>query len=226
MNVDPYQAPAIAEETSDAHAIGNADRARVRVTRQIGNVAIGLFGLAVVLAWMMQAHGFSAASALEMGRVPEGFQENEATLTSLGTCARGGGIIAFFILLYRTTADARALGAALDFSPGWAIGYFFIPIASLYLPYKAAAALSATAEPDGPAVSSPWVAVWWLSLCLARIAAMASNSMVSAHNVRGVLLAATIATALDSLALVALYRWSMRLARGHEARAANVLRLE
>lgn len=48
-----------------------------------------------------------------------------------------GGI---FILnwIYRANYNARQLGAeGMDFSPGWAVGWHFIPIVNLWMPYQA-----------------------------------------------------------------------------------------
>ena len=46
--------------------------------------------------------------------------------------------ILFLRLLSRANRNARALGASgMEFSPGWCIGWFFVPIMTLYKPYKA-----------------------------------------------------------------------------------------
>ena len=40
--------------------------------------------------------------------------------------------------IYRANHNARALGAAnMDFTPGWSVGWYFIPIANLWKPYQA-----------------------------------------------------------------------------------------
>ena len=45
--------------------------------------------------------------------------------------------ILILIWIYRANVSARGLGAELETSPGWAVGWFFIPIANLYMPFDA-----------------------------------------------------------------------------------------
>src|ERR1700754_3506800 len=47
-------------------------------------------------------------------------------------------IIVFAVWIHRANRNARALGAVgMRFSPGWAVGWFFVPIANLWKPYQA-----------------------------------------------------------------------------------------
>ena len=67
--------------------------------------------------------------------------------------------------IYRANNNVRALGAAnMDFTPGWSVGWYFIPIASLWKPYqamkeiwKASASPSSWSEQNVPSML-PW---WW-----------------------------------------------------------------
>ncbi|HJQ25613.1 MAG TPA: DUF4328 domain-containing protein [Blastocatellia bacterium] len=44
--------------------------------------------------------------------------------------------IVFLVWTYAAYKNLRALGANPDTSPGWAVGYFFIPIANLFRPFQ------------------------------------------------------------------------------------------
>ena len=47
-------------------------------------------------------------------------------------------VVIFCIWIVRANKNVRALGAnGLRFTPGWAVGFFFIPIVSLWKPYQA-----------------------------------------------------------------------------------------
>jgi hypothetical protein len=46
------------------------------------------------------------------------------------------GFIAMLAWFYRAAKNARAISAGLETRPGWAVGYFFVPILSLYRPYR------------------------------------------------------------------------------------------
>ncbi len=49
-----------------------------------------------------------------------------------------GSIIAVSMWIYRAHANLHAAGLyGLEFSPGWAVGWYFIPIASLFKPFQA-----------------------------------------------------------------------------------------
>lgn len=46
--------------------------------------------------------------------------------------------ICFGMLLYRFAVNARAIGfTGFSYSPGWCVGWFFVPFAHLIMPYKA-----------------------------------------------------------------------------------------
>jgi hypothetical protein len=59
----------------------------------------------------------------------------------LATIADMACVLAAFVLvgvwIYRANANAHALGGDLSVSPGWAVGWFFVPIACLFKPYLA-----------------------------------------------------------------------------------------
>ncbi len=81
-----------------------------------------------------------------------------------------GGIFFFFIWLVRANKNARALGARdMEFTPGWMVGWFFVPLANLFKPYEAVGELYLASDPGSDAES--WgaaemprtILAWWLS---------------------------------------------------------------
>lgn len=74
---------------------------------------------------------------------------------------------ALFVGMWIYRAHANLFAAGLDglvYSPGWAVGWFFIPIANLFKPFQAMRELwtASHAEPDGFAAPAPHeLAVWW-----------------------------------------------------------------
>ena len=77
--------------------------------------------------------------------------------------------------LYLANANARALGATdLMGWPGLAVGWFFIPLANLFMPYMTLRDMwRASANPrDWQAASAPAVIlIWWVCWLAAGIAA-------------------------------------------------------
>jgi cell division protein FtsL len=74
--------------------------------------------------------------------------------------------IAFLMWVYRANGNARALGATgMRFTPGWAVGWYFVPVYNLWRPHQAMAEMWKTsanpldwrAERTSPLL--PW---WWV----------------------------------------------------------------
>ena len=87
-----------------------------------------------------------------------------------------GGIVvttAVMVLnwIHRANYNARQLGAAdLDFSPGWAVGWYFVPVAWFWKPYQVMKEIwRASASPkDWRLQGGSPLLVWWWALWLVR----------------------------------------------------------
>ena len=81
---------------------------------------------------------------------------------------------------YRTNANLRAMtNKPLEFTPGWAVGWYFVPIAALWKPYQMMKELwlQSAEDPEDPA-STPWyLIVWWLSYNSMVLVGRASSRM-------------------------------------------------
>lgn len=83
------------------------------------------------------------------------------------------------VFMYRANANLRALGAThLTYTPGWCVGYWFIPFANLVSPYRAMKELYLCSESptdsnwkNGAVLSAfqPWWACWLIGSFLSRI---------------------------------------------------------
>lgn len=67
--------------------------------------------------------------------------------------------------IYRAHANLQAAGVgSLEFTPGWAIGWFFVPIASLWEPFQAMRELwraSLLDEEGGRTQATSQLGFWW-----------------------------------------------------------------
>ena len=76
-------------------------------------------------------------------------------------------VVAFSMWLYRASNNVAAFGQRTQHSSGWAVGSFFVPIMSLFVPYQAAKDIWQKSEPDAQAFSFGVAAVpgffaaWW-----------------------------------------------------------------
>ena len=97
--------------------------------------------------------------------------------------------LCFLIWTYRLNRNLRALGVVgLKFTPGWAVGYFFIPLISLYRPYQIFREIWQGSDPGPaprsgqawqnlpvPALLGFWWVLWMITNVIDRLAMQAPN---------------------------------------------------
>ena len=106
--------------------------------------------------------------------------------------------ICFLVWTYRLNRNLRVFGVTgLKFTPGWAVGYFFIPVISLWRPYQIFQEIWQASDPGPaprsgqawqnlpvPALLGFWWVLWMISNVVDRLAAQSPNDpeseMVSA----------------------------------------------
>ena len=133
----------------------------------------------------------------------------------------------FVAWFYRAYQNAAALGATeLQFSSGWAIGWWFVPIACFWMPYRAAVDIWAASGSVAPAATSgqarrpdaapTLISVWWMTwlLCVAlvNVAAVLANP----HN--GLNLLSVVSNAVTALAAVLAIMVVMSVSKRQDAR--------
>jgi hypothetical protein len=109
--------------------------------------------------------------------------------------------------IYRANYNARQLGATgMTFTPGWAVGWYFIPIANLWKPYQAMKEIwKASAAPahwnDQPRGSIwPW---WWGSFLFNNILNHAALRMgLRADGLPEIIAASTLSVIADAVDVV------------------------
>jgi hypothetical protein len=91
-------------------------------------------------------------------------------LSSLGSFL---SFIIFMIWFYRSHKNLQAYNSmGLKYSPGWAVGSFFVPILNLFRPYQIAQEIWTASDPQASTVGwkqsklSIVVIFWWLSVIL------------------------------------------------------------
>ncbi|MDF2693553.1 MAG: hypothetical protein K0S65_1936 [Labilithrix sp.] len=113
-----------------------------------------------------------------------------AVVGLLGLVSMGVSIftsIVFLLWTYQAAKNVRAFGQrGLTFTPGWAVGWWFVPVASLWLPYKALREIWRASDPDAlGSGGGAWMTrsvpslfpLWWTTYLL--------YSFVSAFSVIG-----------------------------------------
>jgi hypothetical protein len=130
--------------------------------------------IVAILAWIWFALDATIAAAALLRMVALDVAGNDAIVRSVEIVDRFVGvgyIIAFLCVavavlrwLYVVNRNAQSWSDAVTITPGWNVGWFFVPVASLWKPFQAIRELrAATIDPDDPAsvVTPDWLRWWW-----------------------------------------------------------------
>lgn len=96
-------------------------------------------GVSMISSWMEYAllEEVSRGVQISVTQV-EANDDRQAAVGLLQTISIIVTAVVFLMWIYRANSNARALGAkGMEFTPGWAVGYFFVPIIFLWKPYQA-----------------------------------------------------------------------------------------
>jgi hypothetical protein len=116
-------------------------------------------------------------------------------------------IVLFCIWIYRANHNARQLGAAdMQFSPGWAVGWYFIPIANLWKPYQAMREIWQVSANPAHWQQQPRGSIlplWWTFFLLSGFLGNASFRLsLRAKTLPDLILAGTVSAASDAVDIV------------------------
>jgi hypothetical protein len=114
--------------------------------------------------------------------------------------------VTFLRWIYRVNMNLHILSSApMEYTPGWSIGWYFIPIANLYQPYKAMKEIWNVAnigKPGDSAIIRWWWAFWIISNIICQIAAKLA---LKTDNVRSNTLSAIANGASDGFYIILTY---------------------
>jgi predicted Zn finger-like uncharacterized protein len=122
--------------------------------------------------------------------------------------------IFFLSWVYRANCNARRLGAkGMRFSPGWSVGYFFIPVLNFWKPYQAMKEIwKASSNPKNWANQSVGLVLglWWTLWIVSSVLGHAAfRTSIQAKMVNEIILSSQLTFASDlisvPLCLVAIY---------------------
>jgi hypothetical protein len=124
--------------------------------------------------------------------------------------------IVFSVWVVRANRNAWNLGASMRIRPGWAVGYFFIPIFNLFKPYQAMKDLYLAAH-DSDATTGLvdlWWSCFWGSWILIRIVARVDARAETPADFQGSLVLSLIHDASIILLIVSTLVMVNRIAAG------------
>jgi hypothetical protein len=136
--------------------------------------------------------------------------------------------VVVLVWIYDANRNAHALGAAgMRFAPGWAVGWYFIPIFNLWKPYQAMKEIwKASADPGNWQAQprSPLLPWWWFLWIVSCIVANAmfrytlkAEELDELINASGISIASDALDVPLDLVLIAIIDRIWRMQAGHKA---------
>lgn len=115
------------------------------------------------------------------------------------------------VWIYRAARNAAIIAPLRDrISPGWAVGWHFIPFANLFKPYQAIREVyNSSISPDRP-IDTPLpklFLIWWLAFLLSNGLGTLSGEIADSGSPRALSHAFTIDVVMFPIALIALWLW-------------------
>ncbi|HXU01177.1 MAG TPA: DUF4328 domain-containing protein [Polyangia bacterium] len=172
--VNPYSPPAAAIDTTNFETGIRNFRSALPLAKAITIV----MGLDVLIELIGDINSFLTVGVME--RVIRGEEVDQATLSAIDV--RTGGLallglalllvaaVLFCLFMPRANRNARSFGAPMSITPGWAAGYFFVPIANLWKPFQAMKEIWQGSDPDPNVhafnVPLPALFKWWWGMYL------------------------------------------------------------
>jgi hypothetical protein len=174
--VNPYSPPAVAIDAGGFPPVASTRffRSLTPLTKWITII----FGLMILVELVSDVHAMVTINV--MGRVLAEAPYDEAELTAIDTrnmalvvlslAAGITAVVLFCMFMVRANKNARSFGSPMSIRPGWAAGYFFVPVVSLWKPYQAMKEIWQGSDPDPNAVALavrvPSLLGWWWALYL------------------------------------------------------------
>lgn len=125
-------------------------------------------------------------------------------------------IIFVALWVHRASVNAHKLSRGLEISPGWAVGWYFVPLANLLMPFRAMDEIwRASQNPSAwrTAATSP-VLRWWWALWLASGICASASSVISraATDAQSLIIGSVFGavSALSSIGAALVLRWIVR----------------
>jgi len=130
--------------------------------------AIVMVAIPSLLALVAAGFWASFGSALAGSTLRAGTDTVASALDGWMALTLLGGALAWLLWQYRAHANLRALGSAdLRYTPGWAVGWWFIPIANIVMPFNTMRELWKASDPTAGSVEwsakrgAALLGLWW-----------------------------------------------------------------
>lgn len=184
---NPYLPP---QSAIDPAVVRPLEAGGFKSARGLANAIAIVLGVEAVAELVEVVHTLVTIGVME--RVAAGEHVEKSVLTAIDVRTNAlaalswlvslAAVILFCLFMPRANSNARWFRAPLVNSPGWAAGWFFVPVAFWWKPYQAMKEIWQGSDPD-PAVPasearvSPLLPWWWAMFLLRTIVGMFANKL-------------------------------------------------
>lgn len=172
--LNPYSPPAASIEVPAYPPIESTRT--FRSTTPLAKALTVILGIDILVWLASSVHSFVAIEV--MGRVLASAPYERSELTAIDTRNWGLGVlwqvvrivavVCFCMFMVRANRNARSFGSPMSIRPGWAAGFFFVPIVCWWKPYQAMKEIWQGSDPDPNthsfSVVVPSLIGWWWAL--------------------------------------------------------------
>jgi len=185
--VNPYQAPVSMDNTSSPAMQGH-----VQYPFESGNgrasIAMMLVGCCMVISAIVAFLRFSRVAACNRRDLSAIESADQIVMVVvIGSLVVSLiSAITFLMWMHRAYRNLPALGAHnLRMTPGWSVGYWFIPIINLYRPFQAMTDIWKGSDPNGavpnrpanpPSLVNLWWSLWIIILLVSNFGSVTFNN--------------------------------------------------
>jgi hypothetical protein len=220
-----------APKTGSSVTRGYVYRDPLNLTRWLQGVLI-LYVVARIAAFVTDLSEYNLVNLA--GTIPSAQFQSRANASDQMQQIVGALFLVVFIItavvfacwIIRANRNARALGAVgMVFSPGWSIGWYFIPVAFLWKPFQAMREIwKASVKPIGweSLATDPILGWWWAGFVLSCITGQISFRMptTTLDDLRGSAAVSMVDDITDIVATILALVLVERLCRIQRARLA------
>lgn len=116
-------------------------------------------------------------------------------------------VITFLVWVYRASKNLAALGFAPWFSHRWAVGWWFVPIANLFMPYQVMKELWRCSNPKvlDEGQRPRWLPIWWAGWLISLLTSNVTASLyLGSESADDLITAGWVSIVSDVFTMVAL----------------------
>ena len=225
---------------------GSGIQNQFRSVSRVANYVYGVFILLAILNVIAVISGYFQAELLNRVITGETITLAEATSNDNRQALIGFGqtaftiaaAVLFLIWIHRAHKNLTSLHATdLRFTPGWAVGWFFVPIMSLFRPYQVASEIHKASDPnvDAPidgtswktVATSPIVGWWWAFFLISNfIGQIGARSIFSGEELSDLLTSTNVymvSDAIDIVGIIITILMVQRISQYQEAKYSLVV---